>query len=172
MVDSFTKRIDIIAASKYIVTQVNGVVMPTCLINAPWTIEAIADIILVATTRSRAPPTHRAFIRVLLLSPESDGYIGLCYVIAAAEVPTYHSMRCLALLVAGGEVMTAPVDMPSTLLAGKSHRKSRLVFKMKMPAAGGHGLKLIYRWGGKKTCGSRRRRTLTPALKLLAKWRG
>lgn len=70
--------------------------------------EAMAKVIPSAATGSNALPVSKAFIRSLLLSQSSEGYIGLCRAIAEATRPAYEECRCPLLIVAGEEDKTSP----------------------------------------------------------------
>lgn len=69
----------------------------------------MADSIPTGATGSKSTPTHHAFIRALLLSQTSQGYIGLCRAIATAQPLEYGKARCPALLIAGAEDKVVPV---------------------------------------------------------------
>ncbi|SPJ73615.1 related to alpha/beta hydrolase [Fusarium torulosum] len=71
--------------------------------------EPMAKTIPSAATGSKATLTQKAFIRALLLSQKSEGYISLCEAIAKAELPSYPSIHCPLLILAGEEDKTSPV---------------------------------------------------------------
>jgi alpha-beta hydrolase superfamily lysophospholipase len=71
--------------------------------------EPMAKTIPSAATGSKATLTQKAFIRALLLSQKPDGYNALCQAIAKAELPTYSSLDCPLLILAGEEDKTSPV---------------------------------------------------------------
>ncbi|RGP64025.1 hypothetical protein FLONG3_9724 [Fusarium longipes] len=71
--------------------------------------EPMAKTIPFAATGSKATLTQKAFIRALLLSQKSDGYIALCEAIARAQLPAYASLDCPLLVLAGEEDKTSPV---------------------------------------------------------------
>lgn len=71
--------------------------------------EPMAKTIPSAATGSKATLTQKAFIRALLLSQKSEGYISLCQAIAKAELPSYSSIHCPLLILAGEEDKTSPV---------------------------------------------------------------
>lgn len=71
--------------------------------------EPMADSIPTGATGSKSTPTHHAFIRALLLSQTSQGYIGLCRAIATARPVEYAKARCPALIIAGAEDKVVPV---------------------------------------------------------------
>lgn len=69
--------------------------------------EAMADTIPTAATGPKSNSVHHAFIRALLLSQTSDGYVSLCNAIVSARRPDYARIRCPVLVVAGEEDKTA-----------------------------------------------------------------
>ncbi|CAK7206204.1 hypothetical protein SEUCBS139899_008991 [Sporothrix eucalyptigena] len=71
--------------------------------------EPMADSIPTGATGSNSTPTHHAFIRALLLSQTSQGYIGLCRAIATAKPVEYGKARCPALIIAGAEDKVVPI---------------------------------------------------------------
>lgn len=71
--------------------------------------EPMAKTIPSTATGSKATFTQKAFIRALLLSQKSEGYIALCQAIAKAELPSYSSIRCPLLILSGEEDKTSPV---------------------------------------------------------------
>ncbi|KAF4982271.1 hypothetical protein FZEAL_2057 [Fusarium zealandicum] len=78
--------------------------------------EAMAKTIPFAATGSKANSTQKAFIRTLLLSQRTDGYIALCQAIAKAERPVYSDANCPLFVVAGEEDKTSPVPDSRTIL--------------------------------------------------------
>lgn len=79
--------------------------------------EAMAKTIPFAATGSKANSTQKAFIRTLLLSQKTEGYIALCNAIAKAERPSYANAHSPLLIVAGEEDKTSPVTDSETMLA-------------------------------------------------------
>ncbi|KAM0247186.1 hypothetical protein ACHAP5_004266 [Fusarium lateritium] len=71
--------------------------------------EPMANTIPFAATGSKATLTQKAFIRALLLSQKTEGYVALCQAIAKAELPSYSSIHCPLLILAGEEDKTSPV---------------------------------------------------------------
>ncbi|POR35548.1 3-oxoadipate enol-lactonase 2 [Tolypocladium paradoxum] len=71
--------------------------------------EAVANTIPAAATGPKATPTHRAFIRTLLLAQTSEGYMSLCRTIANAKRPRYDQIRCPLLIIAGSHDKTSPM---------------------------------------------------------------
>ncbi|KAM6511460.1 Hydrolase-4 domain-containing protein [Fusarium falciforme] len=78
--------------------------------------EAMANTIPLAATGSRANSTQKAFIRALLLSQKTDGYIALCNAIAKAERPSYADAHSPLLIIAGEEDKTSPVSDSEAML--------------------------------------------------------
>lgn len=72
--------------------------------------EIMADTIPAAATGSTSTPTHRAFIRALLLAQDPKGYASLCRAIADAERPPYSRATCPVLAIVGEEDKTAPAE--------------------------------------------------------------
>lgn len=71
--------------------------------------EAMADTVPMGGTGSRATPLQQAFIRQLLLSQNPKGYQSMCKVIRDAKVPSYASINCPTLIIAGEEDKSAPL---------------------------------------------------------------
>lgn len=78
--------------------------------NALDGMEIMADTIPAAATGSKSTPTHRAFIRALLLAQDPKGYASLCRAIADAERPPYSRATCPVLAIVGEEDKTAPAE--------------------------------------------------------------
>ncbi|KAJ4328650.1 hypothetical protein N0V84_000840 [Fusarium piperis] len=78
--------------------------------------ESMAKTIPYAATGSKANSTQKAFIRTLLLSQKTDGYIALCNAIATAERPSYSDAHSPLLIIAGEEDKTSPVADSETML--------------------------------------------------------
>jgi pimeloyl-ACP methyl ester carboxylesterase len=81
-------------------------------------LEGLANAIPDAATGSASTPTQRAFIRTLILSQTTKGYISLCRLIAGAQAPPYEEIKCPLLVIAGEEDKTSP-------LASCTHIKER-----------------------------------------------
>ncbi|KAK3170772.1 hypothetical protein OEA41_002854 [Lepraria neglecta] len=77
--------------------------------------EVMADTIPTGATGSRSTPLQHAFIRVLLLSQNPEGYCSMCRVIGGASVPDYEGIRMPTLLVAGREDKSAPLKGCETI---------------------------------------------------------
>ncbi|KND86858.1 3-oxoadipate enol-lactonase 2 [Tolypocladium ophioglossoides CBS 100239] len=71
--------------------------------------EAVANTVPAAATGPKATPIHHAFIRTLLLSQTSEGYMSLCRTIANAKRPRYNHIRCPLLVIAGSHDKTSPM---------------------------------------------------------------
>jgi hypothetical protein len=78
--------------------------------------EAMAKVIPFAATGKNSTPTHKAFIRTLLLSQNKEGYIGLCKAIAEAQRPAYSDGHCPLLIIGGDEDRTSPVADSTEIL--------------------------------------------------------
>jgi hypothetical protein len=79
-------------------------------------LDALADTIPDAATGPRATPTEKAFIRALILSQTSEGYISLCQTIAKASPPKYPKAQCPLFMIAGGHDKTSPLENSRTIL--------------------------------------------------------
>ncbi|KAK0388527.1 hypothetical protein NLU13_4770 [Sarocladium strictum] len=77
--------------------------------------EAMAKVIPSAATGSKASSVAQAFIRTLLLSQSSEGYIGLCRAIANSQRPAYEKCKSPLLVIAGQEDRTAPTASCQTI---------------------------------------------------------
>ncbi|KAJ4245010.1 hypothetical protein NW762_014216 [Fusarium torreyae] len=78
--------------------------------------EPMAKTIPFAATGSKSTLTQKAFIRALLLSQKPEGYIALCQAIAKADLPSYSSIKCPLLILAGEEDKTSPVPDAKKIL--------------------------------------------------------
>lgn len=72
-------------------------------------LEGLANAIPDAATGSASTPIQRAFIRTLILSQTTQGYISLCRLIAGAQAPPYDQIKCPLLIIAGEEDKTSPL---------------------------------------------------------------
>ncbi|KAF5657730.1 Mut3p-like transcriptional activator [Fusarium heterosporum] len=83
--------------------------------------EPMAQTIPFAATGSKATLTQKSFIRSLLLSQKPEGYIALCHAIAKAELPSYSSIHCPLLILAGEEDKTSPVPDAKKIMSEPGH---------------------------------------------------
>ncbi|KAF4437273.1 hypothetical protein F53441_13092 [Fusarium austroafricanum] len=79
--------------------------------------EPMAKTIPYAATGSKATLTQKAFIRALILSQKSEGYITLCQAIAKATLPQYSSIECPVLVLSGEEDKTSPLPDAKKILS-------------------------------------------------------
>ena len=68
----------------------------------------MGDTIPATATGSKATAWHRAFIRTLLLSQSSKGYVSLCKAIADTKVPRFDGIKTRLLAIAGEDDRTTP----------------------------------------------------------------
>jgi pimeloyl-ACP methyl ester carboxylesterase len=78
--------------------------------------EVMADSIPTAATGSQASSLHHAFIRTLLLSQSSEGYISLCQAIAGADADAFRGITSPLLVIAGEDDRTANMDSVSKIM--------------------------------------------------------
>lgn len=77
----------------------------------------MANTIPTAATGANAGPLVTAFIRELLLGQDKAGYLSNCRVIANATRPRYENVQCPALLLAGEEDKSAPLETSKEMFA-------------------------------------------------------
>lgn len=99
-----------------------GLIPRLCLQALTFTggMETMADAIPRAATGSRATSLHHAFIRALLLSQSSAGYISLCNAIAKARTPRYSEIKCPVWAIVGAEDQTAKLEGVQQILTSCS----------------------------------------------------
>lgn len=103
---------------------------PQLLIYVPGGMEAMASTIPNTATGSKATSLHHAFIRTLLLSQSSAGYVSLCRVIASATPPDYTKISAPVLILAGDEDKSAPLEGCRDIFKSiGSEKKSMNVYK-------------------------------------------
>lgn len=86
----------------------------------PGGMETMADTIPKAATGSHATSLHHAFIRALLLSQSSTGYISLCNAIAKARTPRYSDIKCPVWAIVGADDQTARLEGVQQILTSCS----------------------------------------------------
>lgn len=88
----------------------------------------MANTIPKAATGAKAGPLVAAFIRELLLGQDKYGYLSNCRVIANATRPSYESVQCPVLLLAGEEDKSAPLEASKRMFEefGTESSKKRL----------------------------------------------
>ncbi|EEP76376.1 predicted protein [Uncinocarpus reesii 1704] len=96
--------------------------------------EAMATTIPQGATGARCSTLVHAFIRQLLISTDTNGYISLCRTIAEAPAPDYASIKIPVLLLAGEEDKSAPLSGCEKILEGYQSQ----VKKMKVLTGVGH----------------------------------
>ncbi|KAF5597112.1 transcriptional activator Mut3p [Fusarium pseudocircinatum] len=79
--------------------------------------EPMAKTIPFAATGSKATLTQKAFIRALLLSQKTEGYIALCRAIAQADLPAYANIKSPVLVLSGEEDKTSPIPDAQKILS-------------------------------------------------------
>ncbi|KAI9811777.1 MAG: hypothetical protein M1827_005322 [Pycnora praestabilis] len=70
----------------------------------------MANTIPTAAKVSHSTPLHHAFICELLLAQDATGCVFLCRAIASAEAPDYGKIKVPALILAGEEDKSAPIE--------------------------------------------------------------
>ncbi|KAL5344957.1 hypothetical protein ACLOAV_009910 [Pseudogymnoascus australis] len=66
-------------------------------------LERLAKSIPMSATGAKAGSLQRAFIRTLILSTSSEGYMSLCHVIATAQQPNYGAINVPLLIIEGSD---------------------------------------------------------------------
>ncbi len=77
----------------------------------------MADTVPIAATGAKSTATHHAFIRALLLSQSTDGYISHCKVIASAVAQDLSRISCPLLAIVGGDDKVAPAGEVRKMVA-------------------------------------------------------